>query len=47
MGALRRRAPVDLGEHGNTGGSQPLSLMQPVLGINYIICIHGIDPSRS
>ncbi len=31
---------------GNTGGSQPHSNMQPYLGINYIICIEGIFPSR-
>ena len=31
---------------GSTGGSQPFSLMQPYLGMNYIICMFGIFPSR-
>ncbi|MEZ4447950.1 MAG: tail fiber protein [Nannocystaceae bacterium] len=31
---------------GNTGGNQPVSLVQPVLALNYIICIQGIFPSR-
>ena len=31
---------------GITGGSQPHSNMQPYLGINYIICVEGIFPSR-
>lgn len=29
-----------------SGGSQPFSIMQPYLGINFIICINGIFPSR-
>ena len=29
------------------GGSQPFSLMQPYLAINYIIALEGIFPSRS
>lgn len=32
---------------GNTGGSQPINNVQPVLGMRYIICIQGIFPSRS
>ncbi len=35
---------------GNTaiaGGSQPFSIMQPYLGMNYIICLQGIFPSRN
>ena len=31
---------------GITGGSQPFSIMQPYLGMNYIICLFGIFPSR-
>jgi microcystin-dependent protein len=31
---------------GNTGGSQPFSIMPPYLGMNYIICLFGIFPSR-
>jgi microcystin-dependent protein len=32
---------------GLTGGNQPFSIMQPYLGMNYIICLFGIFPSRS
>ncbi|HXC06523.1 MAG TPA: tail fiber protein [Bacteroidia bacterium] len=31
----------------NTGGSQPHNNMQPYLGVNYIICLQGVFPSRS
>ncbi|OQP40006.1 phage tail protein [Niastella yeongjuensis] len=30
-----------------TGGSQPISIMQPYLGVNYIIAMQGIYPSRN
>ncbi len=30
-----------------SGASQPISIRQPYLGINYIICMYGIFPSRS
>lgn len=32
---------------GIAGGSQPFSNMQPYLGMNYIICLEGIFPSRN
>lgn len=32
---------------GLTGGSQPFSNLQPYLGMNYIICLFGIFPSRN
>ena len=32
---------------GSAGGSQPFSNMQPYLGMNYIIAIEGIYPSRN
>jgi microcystin-dependent protein len=32
---------------GNTGNNIPFSTMQPYTGINYIICMQGIYPSRS
>ncbi|WP_316819801.1 phage tail protein [Pedobacter gandavensis] len=32
---------------GATGGSIPLSIWQPTLAINYIICIDGVFPSRN
>ncbi len=31
----------------STGGSQAVSLVQPVLALNYIICLQGVYPSRS
>jgi microcystin-dependent protein len=31
---------------GVAGGSQPFSIMPPYLGMNYIICLFGIFPSR-
>jgi microcystin-dependent protein len=32
--------------YGVSGGSMPHNNMQPYLGLNYIICIQGIFPSR-
>jgi microcystin-dependent protein len=32
---------------GVNGGSQPHDNMQPYLGMNYIICLYGIFPSRN
>ncbi|WP_160717083.1 phage tail protein [Chitinophaga solisilvae] len=32
---------------GIAGGSQPFSIMNPYLGMNYIIAIEGVYPSRS
>jgi microcystin-dependent protein len=32
---------------GIAGGSQPFSIMQPYLGMNYIIAVEGIFPSRN
>ncbi len=31
---------------GVSGGNEPVSIMQPYLGLNYIICLEGIFPSR-
>lgn len=31
----------------NAGGSQPFNIMQPYLGMNYIIALEGIFPSRN
>jgi microcystin-dependent protein len=33
--------------NGMAGGSQPFSLLQPVLCINYIIALQGVYPSRN
>lgn len=30
-----------------SGSNQPISIQQPYLGINYIICLQGIFPSRN
>jgi microcystin-dependent protein len=30
-----------------SGGGQPVSIMQPSLGINFIISLFGIFPSRN
>jgi len=35
------------GSCGLAGGSQPHNNMQPYLGMNYIICLEGIFPSRN
>lgn len=32
---------------GMTGGTQPFSIMNPYLGMNYIIAVEGIYPSRN
>jgi microcystin-dependent protein len=42
-------SPVAMGNLaiGISGGSQPFSIMQPYLGMNYIICLEGIFPSRN
>ncbi len=32
---------------GPTGNNQPISVQQPYLGMNYIICLRGIFPSRN
>ena len=35
------------GSTGVVGGSQSFSIMQPYLGVSYIICLYGIFPSRN
>lgn len=42
--ALVPSAPQAIGA---AGGSQPLNVMPPYLGMNYIICVNGLFPSRS
>ena len=32
---------------GTAGGSQPVPLVQPLLCVNFIICLYGIFPSRN
>jgi microcystin-dependent protein len=31
----------------NSGGNQPIGIVQPYLSLNFIICLYGIFPSRS
>lgn len=31
---------------GATGGNSPLSILNPYLGMNYVICMYGIFPAR-
>jgi microcystin-dependent protein len=30
----------------NSGGQQPFSILPPIMGMNYVICLYGVDPSR-
>jgi len=32
---------------GIAGGSQPISILQPILAVTYIICISGVFPTRN
>jgi microcystin-dependent protein len=44
---LQAMAPAQVAlTSGVTGGSQPFSNLPPYLGMNYIICMFGIFPSR-
>ncbi|MNF02988.1 hypothetical protein D3C80_2022260 [compost metagenome] len=43
-GATTTLSPSSIGI---SGGSQPHENMQPYLGMNYIICMFGIFPSRN
>ena len=46
--AANANNPIGMGSMtGTTGGGQPVSLIQPVLGINYIVCLYGVFPSRN
>jgi microcystin-dependent protein len=46
MGASPISATVQV-TVGNTGSSQPVNIRNPYLGMNYIICLEGIFPSRN
>ena len=46
-GTANLAAPTGGSNTGVTGSSQPFSNRNPYLGINYIICIQGIFPSRN
>ena len=38
---------LDTGVTANTGSSQPISIMKPYLGVNYIISLYGIYPTQN
>ena len=38
---------MNAGMIGNTGSSQPISILQPYLAINFLIALEGIFPSRN
>ena len=40
-------AALNAGTCGIAGGNQPHNNMQPYLGMNYVICLFGIFPSRN
>lgn len=41
-------APItDNGATSVAGGSQPFNIVQPSLGLNYIVCMEGVYPSRN
>jgi microcystin-dependent protein len=40
-------ASLAAGSIGLTGGSQPMSVLNPYLGLNYIIALQGVFPSRN
>lgn len=46
-GAYGVPATTTLAPSGVAGGGQPHNNMQPYLGLNYIICLEGIFPSRN
>jgi len=47
-GSTGAMAPMNVtGSTSIAGSSSPVSLMQPYLGMNYIICMFGIFPSRN
>lgn len=46
-GADGQLAGVSADPTGIAGNSAPVSIMQPYLGLNFVICVQGIFPSRS
>jgi microcystin-dependent protein len=46
-GAANTQLPMSNANTGITGSNQPISLMQPYLGMNFIIALEGIFPSRN
>ncbi|MBV7454724.1 tail fiber protein [Acidovorax sp. sif1233] len=46
-GTADTQLPMSSATTGIAGGSQPFSIMPPYLGMNYIIAVEGIYPSRN
>ena len=44
--SVTRAAPISV-QVGVTGSNLPINIMKPSIGMNYIICLDGIYPSRS
>jgi microcystin-dependent protein len=44
--ALTTPVPLNVQQCGTTGGSQPLGLRNPYLGVNFVVALEGIFPSR-
>jgi microcystin-dependent protein len=41
------QSPVYSVNIGGAGGSQPVSILEPYLTLNYVICLYGLYPSRN
>lgn len=46
-GTANTQLPMSSTTTGSAGGNQPFSIMQPHLGMNYIIALEGVFPSRN
>jgi microcystin-dependent protein len=46
-GAAGNLANVTAQSTGNTGAGQAFSIKQPYLGMNFVICLYGVFPSRN
>jgi microcystin-dependent protein len=42
-----QNAVMNAGAIANAGGSQPVSLLQPYLAINFSVCLYGLFPTRN
>jgi microcystin-dependent protein len=47
MGSMTTNFTVSNVQVGNTGNSQPFTILNPILGINYLICMEGVFPVRN
>jgi microcystin-dependent protein len=42
-----QNATMENSTTGSAGGSQPFSIIPPVIGMNFVICLYGVFPSRN